>query len=156
METADAIDHNFWIQQCLCSNLLSHMTDTMIFEFDNSKGELSYKIRRFEVTNKSRAFIELSSQLAVWDSVSHKEFEDRFQELSPQGDDRIFCMLIRERLQQKVGHIEDVVVNANARGLQLGKKADSVYAYGFGFGFEFGVQLMGTEDLSVVAVFTEE
>nr|POE70453.1 glucosamine 6-phosphate n-acetyltransferase [Quercus suber] len=68
------------------------------------------------------------------------DFEDRFWELSALGDDHIISVVEDEspgkiiatgsifmekkflRNCGKVGHIEDVVVDSNARGLKLGKK----------------------------------
>nr|XP_048321176.1 glucosamine 6-phosphate N-acetyltransferase isoform X1 [Ziziphus jujuba var. spinosa] len=97
------------------------------------------QVRRLEISDKS-SFIELLQQLTVCDSVSDKEFEDRFQELSILGDDHVICVIEDDRSGKiiatgsvfiekkfirncgKVGHIEDVVVDSNARGMQLGKK----------------------------------
>ncbi|KAF3954089.1 hypothetical protein CMV_020518 [Castanea mollissima] len=79
-------------------------------------------------------------QLTICDSVSDKDFEDRFRELIALGDDHIISVIEDEspgkiiatgsifiekkflRNCGKVGHIEDVVVDSNARGLKLGKK----------------------------------
>lgn len=97
------------------------------------------KVRKLEISDKSKGFIELLQQLTICDSVSDKEFEARFGELSAIGDDHVVCV-IEDQLGKiiatgsvfiekkfirncgKVGHIEDVVVDSGARGKQLGKK----------------------------------
>ncbi|KAL8140988.1 hypothetical protein V2J09_007009 [Rumex salicifolius] len=100
----------------------------------------NHEVRRLEITDKNKGFIELLQQLTTSDSVSDKEFEDRFTELSSYGDDHLVCVIEDEdsgriiatgcmfiekkfiRSCGKAGHIEDVVVDSNSRGLQLGKK----------------------------------
>ncbi|XP_044483100.1 glucosamine 6-phosphate N-acetyltransferase-like isoform X2 [Mangifera indica] len=98
-----------------------------------------FQVRKLEITDKGKGFIELLQQLSVCDSVSDKQFEERFQELSAYGDNHIVCviedhsgkiiatgsMFIEKKFLRncgKVGHIEDVVIDAGARGMQLGKK----------------------------------
>ncbi|XP_022008497.2 glucosamine 6-phosphate N-acetyltransferase-like, partial [Helianthus annuus] len=67
-------------------------------------------------------------------------FEKRFEEFKSYGDDHVICVIedvasskivatgsvfIEKKFVRncgKVGHIEDVVVDSSARGLQLGKK----------------------------------
>ncbi|WJX79506.1 Glucosamine-phosphate N-acetyltransferase-like protein [Trifolium repens] len=96
--------------------------------------------RKLKITDKKKGFIELLQQLSICDSVSEKEFEDRFKELDSVGDDHVICVIEDEisgkiiatgsvfiekkflRNCGKVGHIEDVVVDSSARGKQLGKK----------------------------------
>jgi glucosamine-phosphate N-acetyltransferase len=96
--------------------------------------------RRLKITDKKKGFIELLQQLSICDSVSEKEFEDRFKELDSVGDDHVICVIEDEisgkiiatgsvfiekkflRNCGKVGHIEDVVVDSSVRGKQLGKK----------------------------------
>ncbi|GLT94701.1 hypothetical protein SLE2022_124300 [Rubroshorea leprosula] len=103
-------------------------------------GEESFRVRKLEISDKAKGFIDLLQQLSVCDSVSDKEFEDRFQELRSYGDDHLICvieddssgkivatgsLLIEKKFLRncgKVGHIEDVVVDGSARGKQLGKK----------------------------------
>lgn len=103
-------------------------------------GESNYKVRKLEVTDKNKGFIELLRQLTICDSVSNKEFEDRFRELSTYGNDHLICVIEDEDSERivatgsvfiekkfirscaNVGHIEDVVVDASVRGLHLGKK----------------------------------
>ncbi|XP_021289764.1 glucosamine 6-phosphate N-acetyltransferase [Herrania umbratica] len=102
--------------------------------------EHRFQVRKLELSDKSKGFIELLQQLTVCDSVSDKEFEDRFKEISTYGDDHLVCVIeddfsgkiiatgsvfIEKKFIRncgKVGHIEDIVVDGNARGLQLGKK----------------------------------
>ncbi|KAL4371639.1 hypothetical protein AHAS_Ahas06G0185900 [Arachis hypogaea] len=102
--------------------------------------EQKYGVRRLEMSDKGKGFIELLQQLSVCDSVSDKEFEDRFRELSSLGDDHVICVIedhvskkiiatgsvfIEKKFLRncgKVGHIEDVVVDSSTRGKQLGKK----------------------------------
>ncbi|XVF07670.1 hypothetical protein REPUB_Repub06bG0159800 [Reevesia pubescens] len=107
---------------------------------NSSKEEKNFGVRKLELSDKSKGFIELLQQLTVCDSVSDKEFEDRFEEISKYGDDHLVCVIEDDfsgkiiasgsvfiekkfiRKCGKVGHIEDVVVDGNARGMQLGKK----------------------------------
>lgn len=106
----------------------------------NNSKEQYLDVRRLEISDKSKGFIELLQQLSICDSVSDKEYEERFRELSSQGDDHVICVIEdnhsgkiigtgsvfieRKFLRNcgKVGHIEDVVVDTNARGMNLGKK----------------------------------
>lgn len=99
-----------------------------------------FQVRKLEISDKSKGFIELLKQLSVCGSVSDKEFEDRFQEISSYGDDHLICVIedddsgkiiatgsvfIEKKFLRncgKVGHIEDVVVDSGAQGMQLGKK----------------------------------
>ncbi|KAI9152868.1 hypothetical protein LWI28_002337 [Acer negundo] len=107
---------------------------------DLSNEEDEFQVRKLEISDKSKGFIELLQQLSVCDSVSDKQFVERFQELRSYGDDHLVCviednrsgkivatgsMFIEKKFLRncgKVGHIEDVVVDASARGMQLGKK----------------------------------
>ncbi|KAK3226849.1 hypothetical protein Dsin_006711 [Dipteronia sinensis] len=106
----------------------------------SSNEEDKFQVRKLEISDKSKGFIELLQQLSVCDSVSDKQFEERFQELRSHGDDHLVCviedhhsgkivatgsMFIEKKFLRncgKVGHIEDVVVDPSARGMQLGKK----------------------------------
>ncbi|XP_074285529.1 glucosamine 6-phosphate N-acetyltransferase-like isoform X2 [Silene latifolia] len=98
------------------------------------------KIRRLEITDISKGFIELLRQLTVCGSVSETQFQDRFQELVTEGENHVICVIEDENTERiiatgsvfiekkfirncgKVGHIEDVVVDVSARGMNLGKK----------------------------------
>lgn len=106
----------------------------------NNSKEQYLDVRRLEISDKSKGFIELLQQLSICDSVSDEEYEERFRELSSQGDDHVICVIednhsgkiigtgsvfIEKKFLRncgKVGHIEDVVVDTNARGMNLGKK----------------------------------
>ncbi|PON42423.1 FkbH domain containing protein [Parasponia andersonii] len=107
---------------------------------DSSGKDQKFQVRRLELSDKNKGFIELLQQLTVCDSVTDKDFQDRFQELSSLGDDHVICVIEDDQSGKiiatgsvfiekkfirncgKVGHVEDVVVDSNARGLQLGKK----------------------------------
>ncbi|KAK9073708.1 hypothetical protein SSX86_006302 [Deinandra increscens subsp. villosa] len=102
--------------------------------------EERYKVRKLEITDKNKGFMELLQQLTVCNSVSDNEFQKRFEELKLYGDDHVICVIedatsskivatgsvfIERKFIRscgKVGHIEDVVVDSSARGMQLGKK----------------------------------
>ncbi|KAK1375760.1 Glucosamine 6-phosphate N-acetyltransferase [Heracleum sosnowskyi] len=104
-----------------------------------SNVEKKYQVRKLEISDKSKGFLELLQQLTVCDSVSDQEFQTRFEELKSCGDDHVVCVIEDEcsnkiiatgsvfierkfiRNCGKAGHIEDVVVDSNSRGLQLGK-----------------------------------
>ncbi|KAM1024339.1 hypothetical protein ACFX13_038358 [Malus domestica] len=106
---------------------------------ERSEGQ-TFRVRKLEMSDKSKGFIQLLQQLTVCDSVSDKEFADRFGEISSLGDDHVICVIEDDRSGKiiatgsvfiekkfirncgKVGHIEDIVVDADARGMQLGKK----------------------------------
>jgi glucosamine-phosphate N-acetyltransferase len=49
--------------------------------------------RILKITDKKKGFIELLQQLSSCDSVSEKEFEDRFKELDSVGDDHVICVI---------------------------------------------------------------
>ncbi|XP_042512488.1 glucosamine 6-phosphate N-acetyltransferase [Macadamia integrifolia] len=103
-------------------------------------GEERFKVRRLEISDKSKGFIELLQQLSVCDSVPEEEFRTRFEELKSHGDDHVICVIEDDQSGKiiatgsvfvekkflrncaKVGHIEDVVVDSSARGLKLGQK----------------------------------
>ena len=109
---------------------------------DSSSEFEKFRVRRLDLLDKNKDFIELLQQLTVCDSVSDKsdkQFEDRFQEFSSLGDDHVIGVIedqsrkivatgsvfIEKKFIRncgKVGHIEDVVVDSNTRGMQLGKK----------------------------------
>ncbi|GJZ81694.1 glucosamine 6-phosphate N-acetyltransferase [Tanacetum coccineum] len=84
--------------------------------------------------------MELLQQLTVCDPLSDEVFQKRFEEFKSYGDDHIICVIedvsrskivatgsvfIEKKFVRscgKAGHIEDVVVDSSARGMQLGKK----------------------------------
>ncbi|KAJ8537637.1 hypothetical protein K7X08_014177 [Anisodus acutangulus] len=119
----------------------------------NSSIEDVFRIRKLEISDKDNGFIELLRQLTVCDSVSDEKFKERFEEIAKYGDDHRICVIEDVRLGKivatgsvfiekkfvrncgKAGHIEDVVVDSSARGMQLGKRiveylADHAYSMG--------------------------
>ncbi|KAG2686607.1 hypothetical protein I3760_09G013600 [Carya illinoinensis] len=107
---------------------------------NSSSEDQKFLVRRLQISDKSKGFIELLRQLTFCDSVSDNDFEDRFHEISSLGDHHVICVIEDETSEKiiatgsvfienkflrncgKVGHIEDVVIDSNARGMQLGKK----------------------------------
>ncbi|KAG8376719.1 hypothetical protein BUALT_Bualt09G0093100 [Buddleja alternifolia] len=99
-----------------------------------------FQVRKLEISDKNKGFIELLQQLTVCDSISDEAFEERFHEIVRYGDDQLICVIedndsgkivatgslfIEKKFIRscgKVGHIEDVVVDSSVRGKQLGKK----------------------------------
>ncbi|KAJ4824286.1 Glucosamine-phosphate N-acetyltransferase-like protein [Turnera subulata] len=107
---------------------------------NSSHCDQKFQVRKLEISDKSKGFIELLQQLSICDSVSDKRFAERFEAISSYGDDHLVCVIeddvsgkiiatgsvfIEKKFLRncgKVGHIEDVVVDSCARGMQLGKK----------------------------------
>ncbi|XP_073158912.1 glucosamine 6-phosphate N-acetyltransferase [Henckelia pumila] len=99
-----------------------------------------FQVRKLEITDKNKGFIELLQQLTVCDSISDEAFKERFHELAKYGDEHFICVIedyssgkivatgsvfIEKKFIRncgKVGHIEDVVVDSVVRGKQLGKR----------------------------------
>ncbi|XP_008813450.1 glucosamine 6-phosphate N-acetyltransferase-like [Phoenix dactylifera] len=97
-------------------------------------------IRRLEISDKSKGFVELLAQLSHCPSLSDADFRARFADLAALGDDHVICVVEDRRTGRivatgsvfierkflrgcgKVGHIEDVVVDAAARGRRLGQR----------------------------------
>ncbi|OEL12520.1 putative glucosamine 6-phosphate N-acetyltransferase 2 [Dichanthelium oligosanthes] len=97
-------------------------------------------IRRLELSDHERGFIPLLSQLSACPDLTAPEFATRFAELATQGDDHVIlvaeessaperwilatgCLFVERKFLRgggKVGHVEDVVVDAAARGRGLG------------------------------------
>ncbi|GER54218.1 glucosamine 6-phosphate N-acetyltransferase [Striga asiatica] len=100
----------------------------------------TFQVRKLEITDKQKGFVELLQQLTVCGPISDEAFEQRFQEIARYGDDHIICVVedcssgkivgtgsvfVEKKFIRncgKVGHIEDVVVDSGVRGKQLGKK----------------------------------
>ncbi|KAL1545704.1 Glucosamine-phosphate N-acetyltransferase-like protein [Salvia divinorum] len=105
-----------------------------------SMEEEAFEVRKLEISDKKKGFVELLQQLTVCDSISDEAFEERFREVAKYGNDHLICVIEDEdsgkiiatgsvfiekkfiRNCGKVGHIEDVVVDSNVRGKHLGKK----------------------------------
>ncbi|KAG9158556.1 hypothetical protein Leryth_027505 [Lithospermum erythrorhizon] len=97
------------------------------------------RVRKLEIIDKNKGFIELLQQLSECNSISDDEFRERFEEIAKYGNDHVICViedvskskivatgsvLIEKKFIRKcgkVGHIEDVVVDSNQRGSRLGK-----------------------------------
>ncbi|XP_068653831.1 glucosamine 6-phosphate N-acetyltransferase-like [Aristolochia californica] len=96
--------------------------------------EESYPIRRLQLSDKDKGFVDLLKQLSLCDSIFDV---DRFEDLSSHGDDHIIIVIDENHSQKiitigslfiekkfirncgKVGHIEDIVVDSNVRGKHL-------------------------------------
>ncbi|KAF8045237.1 hypothetical protein N665_5370s0003 [Sinapis alba] len=107
---------------------------------DNGGEKQTFKIRKLEISDKRKGYMELLGQLTVTGSVTDDEFDQRFEEISSHGDDHLICVMEEEssgriaatgsvmiekkflRNCGKVGHVEDVVVDSVFRGKHLGKK----------------------------------
>ncbi|RLN09867.1 Glucose-6-phosphate acetyltransferase 1 [Panicum miliaceum] len=97
-------------------------------------------IRRLELSDHERGLVALLSQLSACPDLTASEFATRFAELAAQGDDHVIlvaedtsaterrilatgCLFVERKFLRgggKVGHVEDVVVDAAARGRELG------------------------------------
>lgn len=102
--------------------------------------EEAFEVRKLEISDKKKGFVELLQQLTVCDSISDEAFEERFREVAKYGNDHLICVIedkgsgkiiatgsvfIEKKFIRncgKVGHIEDVVVDSNVRGKRLGKR----------------------------------
>lgn len=103
-------------------------------------GQDRFQVRKLEISDKSKGFLELLQQLTVCDLLSDEEFTARFREMSSYGEDHVICVIEDSRSNKivatgsvflekkfvrncgKVGHIEDVVVDSGSRGMKLGQK----------------------------------
>lgn len=97
-------------------------------------------IRCLEISDNAKGFVELLGQLSHCSPISDADFCSRFAELAALGDDHIICVIedpktgrivatgsvfVEKKFLRgcgKVGHIEDVVVDAAARGRCLGQR----------------------------------
>jgi glucosamine-phosphate N-acetyltransferase len=100
----------------------------------------SVQIRRLELADHERGFVVLLSQLSSCPDLTASEFDTRFADLAAHGDDHVIlvaedssaqerrvlatgCLFVERKFLRgggKVGHVEDVVVDAAARGKALG------------------------------------
>lgn len=101
-----------------------------------------YRVRKLEVADIMRGYLELLAQLTVVEPVSLTEWQRRYSEI---GDHPQYTLLVVEDTSAgrvvaagtllielkfirgcgSVGHIEDVVVDASCRGLKLGQRVVS-------------------------------
>ncbi|XP_038977150.1 glucosamine 6-phosphate N-acetyltransferase 1-like [Phoenix dactylifera] len=97
-------------------------------------------IRRLEISDNSKGFVELLAQLSHCPPLSDADFRARFADIAALGDDHVICVVEDLRagrivatgsvfIERKflrgcgmVGHIEDVVVDAAIRGRRLGQR----------------------------------
>ncbi|XP_052143882.1 probable glucosamine 6-phosphate N-acetyltransferase 2 [Oryza glaberrima] len=100
----------------------------------------SVQIRRLEATDHEKGFVALLSQLSACPDLTASEFAACFADLAALGDDHVIlvaedpaapesrilatgCLFVERKFLRgggKVGHVEDVVVDAAARGRGLG------------------------------------
>ncbi|XP_010928468.1 glucosamine 6-phosphate N-acetyltransferase [Elaeis guineensis] len=97
-------------------------------------------IRRLEISDNSKGFVELLAQLSPCPPLSDADFSARFADLAALGDDHVICVIEDPRSGRiiatgsvfierkflrgcaKVGHIEDVVVDTAVRCRHLGQR----------------------------------
>ncbi|KAL7155654.1 hypothetical protein ABFS83_03G090800 [Erythranthe nasuta] len=120
---------------------------------ESSTEESVFEVRKLEISDKDKGFVDLLQQLTVCGAISNEAFDARFHELAKCGDDHLICVIEDKDLGKivatgsvfiekkfirncgKVGHVEDVVVDSSVRGKKLGKKVIeflSDYARGIG------------------------
>jgi glucosamine-phosphate N-acetyltransferase len=101
----------------------------------------SVLIRRLEIADRERGFLPLLAQLSSCPDLTASEFAACFADLAALGDDHVIlvaedpaaaaerrilstgCLFVERKFLRgggKVGHVEDVVVDAAARGRGLG------------------------------------
>ncbi|WVZ65376.1 hypothetical protein U9M48_014750 [Paspalum notatum var. saurae] len=99
-----------------------------------------YTIRPLELTDLSKGFFDLLAQLSPSPPLSEEAFRARFAELAALGADHLVlvaeeaatgrlaaagAVLVERKFIRRcglVGHLEDVVVDAGARGRGLGER----------------------------------
>ncbi|CAL9170793.1 unnamed protein product [Musa hybrid cultivar] len=108
---------------------------------DGEEDDLLLQLRRLEISDNAKGFVELLSQLSTATApLSDADFRARFADLAALGDDHLIVVaedrhagrivatgsvfIERKFLHGggKVGHIEDVVVDAAARRRRLGQR----------------------------------
>ena len=107
---------------------------------EEEEEEDRFPIRRLELADQSKGFVDLLSQLSPCPQISDSQFRLRFDELAALADDHVICVIedqVTHRIVAtgsvfvekkflrgcgKVGHIEDVVVDNGVRGKKLGQK----------------------------------
>ncbi|XP_020592822.1 glucosamine 6-phosphate N-acetyltransferase 1 [Phalaenopsis equestris] len=106
---------------------------------DNDADDL-LPIRHLEISDHGKGFVELLGQLSTCPPISDADFSSRFADLSALGDDHVISVIedlktgrivatgsvfVEKKFIHgcgKVAHIEDVVVDAAARGRCLGQR----------------------------------
>ncbi|KQK01037.1 probable glucosamine 6-phosphate N-acetyltransferase 2 [Brachypodium distachyon] len=101
----------------------------------------SVQIRRLEIADREKGFLSLLSQLSSCPDLTASQFAGCFNDLAALGDDHVIlvaedpsaapeqrilstgCLFVERKFLRgcgKVGHVEDIVVDAAARGRGLG------------------------------------
>ncbi|ERN09626.1 glucosamine 6-phosphate N-acetyltransferase [Amborella trichopoda] len=98
-----------------------------------------FLVRKLELTDYSKGFTELLSQLTLCPPITEDDFHSRFHELQSLGEDHSICVIENSSSHEivatgsvfvekkfirncgKAGHIEDVVVDSRVRGWGLGQ-----------------------------------
>ncbi|KAL0309530.1 UNVERIFIED_CONTAM: Glucosamine 6-phosphate N-acetyltransferase [Sesamum radiatum] len=60
---------------------------------NSSTEEEIFRVRKLEISDKNKGFVELLQQLTVCDSISDEAFRERFEELAKCGDDHLICVI---------------------------------------------------------------
>ncbi|KAM0019905.1 putative glucosamine-phosphate N-acetyltransferase transcription regulator GNAT family [Helianthus debilis subsp. tardiflorus] len=81
-----------------------------------------YQVRKLEITEKNKGFMELLQQLQFVILYRMMSVIEDVASSKIVATGSVFIEKKFVRNCGKVGHIEDVVVDSSARGLQLGKK----------------------------------
>ncbi|ERN11702.1 glucosamine 6-phosphate N-acetyltransferase [Amborella trichopoda] len=99
----------------------------------------AFLVRKLELNDYSKGFIELLSQLTACPHITEEDFHSRFHDLQSLSQDHVICVIENPNSHEivataslfverkfirncgKVGHIEDVVVDSRVRGLGLGQ-----------------------------------
>ena len=69
---------------------------------NSSSEEQKFQVRKLQISDKNKGFIELLRQLTVCDSVSDKDFEYRFWELSAFGRDDHIISVVEDESSGKI------------------------------------------------------
>lgn len=55
--------------------------------------EEAFEVRKLEISDKKKGFVELLQQLTVCDSISDEAFEERFREVAEYDNDHLICVI---------------------------------------------------------------
>jgi dTDP-4-amino-4,6-dideoxygalactose transaminase/predicted GNAT family N-acyltransferase len=118
----------WWLSEKDCEYIM----DKVILWDKNYEKYMDFHIRPIQPTDLS--YIDVIKQLYnVSNKISSKEFQKKLEEINQQSTDSIYVMenngviiataklLIEKKIFDNVGHIEDVVVDKEWRGIGLGK-----------------------------------